>query len=500
MKNNLAVAMGRVSTLAQREKGLSLGDQEAIFRQYANRLGHTIDRLFSFNESASVSQERTNFHEVIRYIKSHDIGHLYIENTTRLSRDIVDMQYIKDLYENHDVTFHFIQENYTLNKNLEGASKWFLFLNLMHGEIMIDSLRKKVKDTMIRKVERGEWPMRPIYGYDIKDKKLVVNERASKYVGQMFRMRADGASLREIADWLNKSKIRASRGVKWGFQSVEKILTQVGYIGKVKWKDMIYDGQHQPIITAALFEKVKKTFTQSTRKNVQNGHLFSGMIRLPSGRLFSPEVQKGRVYYSAYHDDRQRTWLSEEKALGLISPHIAAMHWKSDFGEFVRETARAMVALNHNKGSRLIASKEHEMTLLRGKAVQVYDDKLDGTITKEIYLIKAGEIQARQAELEKELRGLRTDDSKFIEKLDEIVEQFERLPVTYADADNTGKAQILRDLCTGFVYDGDKITIKYKDTFAVFINSKIDSLKRARVRDSSKVRPFVDEFRTLLAA
>jgi hypothetical protein len=206
------------------------------------------------------------------------------------------------------------------------------------------------------------------------------------------------------------------------------------------------------------------------------------------------------VYYSAYHDDRKRTWLSEEKAFDLISPQIAAMHWKSDFGEFVRETARDMIAMNQNTGTRLIAAKVRELSALRAKSVQVYDDKLEGIITKEVYLIKSGEIQARQAEIEKELRSLRTDDRTFIGKLDEMVEAFETLPIDYAEADTVGKAQILRDLCTGFVYDGEKITIKYKDTFAVWINSKVDNLKRARVRDSSKIRPLIDEFRTLLAA
>jgi hypothetical protein len=156
--------------------------------------------------------------------------------------------------------------------------------------------------------------------------------------------------------------------------------------------------------------------------------------------------------------------------------------------------------IQRSTGNKLISMRERELSLLRGHALQMYDDKLDGTITKEIYLQKAAEIQARQAKIESELRSLRTDDNIFLGQLDKTIETFERLPIIYASSDNAGKADILRDLCTGIVYDGEKITIRYKPTFGVFINTKFDNLKRARVRDSSKVRPSIDEFRTLLAA
>lgn len=500
MKNDLAVAMGRVSTNVQRMEGSSLTDQDITFRNYANKLGHAIVHGFSFNESASTSQKRTRFQEVIAYVKANDIGHLYVENTTRLSRDTVDLQYIKDLYENHDLTFHFISENYTLNKNLDGASKMFLIMRLMQGEMMIDDLRRKMRDSMLKKVERGEWPGRSPYGYKFENKALIVDDTRAQHVKKLFARRAEGATLRELADELNNLKARPPRGTKWHFQSVEGILTQVAYNSQIDWKGLIYPAKHPRLVPPALFESVKKSFATTSRKNVANGQLLSGFIRNPEGRLFTPEVQKGNVYYSAPTPERKRVWLSEAKAFDLINPQIMAMHWTSEFGEFVKDTARDMVARNKSDSDQMIWRREKELSELRGKALQVYDDKLDGTITKEMYQIKSAEIQSRQVVLEQELRGLRSDDRMFLKNVEQITDTFENLPITYAKSDNVGKSQILRDLCTGFLYDGANLRPQFKQTFAVFINTKVDKLKRARVRYSSSMRPLLDAYRTLLAA
>lgn len=491
--------MGRVSTALQRQEGLSLMDQDANFNTYANKNGHTIVQKFSFNESAGVSQKRSKFQEVISYIKANGIGNFYVENTTRLSRDMVDFQYIKDLYENHDVTFHFITENYTLNKNLEGASKMFLILRLMQGEMMIDDLKKKVKDTMLKKVERGEWSGRAPYGFKLIDKKLTIDEPKAAHVRRIFTARSEGATLREITDSLNKKRVQAPRGVKWHHQEIEKMLKQVAYVGQINWKGVIHKAGHTPIIGAPMFEKVQKTFAQTSRKNVKNAQLLSGMVRNPQGRLFTPEMQKGHVYYSA-PGETKRVWLSEAKAFELIAPHIANMHWTSDFGNYVRETARDMVNMQATNSDKMIWVRKKELTELQAKARRVYDDRLDGIITRDLYQIKAAEIQARQVQIEQELNGLYADDRLFLQRLEQMTTYFETIPKDYAESENVGKAMILKDLCKGMVYDGETITLQYHDTFAVFINSKVDKLKRARVRDSSTMRRVLAEYRTLLAA
>ena len=30
------------------------------------------------------------------------------------------------------------------------------------------------------------------------------------------------------------------------------------YIGKIKWRDVVYDGQHDPIVSEVLFEKARE--------------------------------------------------------------------------------------------------------------------------------------------------------------------------------------------------------------------------------------------------
>ena len=133
------------------------------------------------------------------------------------------------------------------------------------------NLAEEVKRGMIEKVSRGEPVSIPAFGYDIKDKQYVPNPETAPIVTSIFDDFLNGCGTREIAGRLNALAVRTSRGGLWENRTVEYILRNPVYIGKIRWNPagrtrrdydqpsvMLIDGHHEPIIAQATFNAVQK--------------------------------------------------------------------------------------------------------------------------------------------------------------------------------------------------------------------------------------------------
>ncbi len=65
------VALARVSSREQEREGFSLEVQEDALRHYAKLQDGEIVRFFRIAETASKSDERKTFKELVRYAKKH---------------------------------------------------------------------------------------------------------------------------------------------------------------------------------------------------------------------------------------------------------------------------------------------------------------------------------------------------------------------------------------------------------------------------------------------
>ncbi len=148
------------------------------------------------------------------------------------------------------------------------------------------NLAEEVKRGMIEKVSRGEPVSIPAFGYDIKDKNYVPNPETAPIVASIFDDFLNGCGTREIAGRLNALAIRTSRGGLWENRTVEYILRNPVYIGKIRWNPagrtrrdydqpsvMLIDGHHEPIIAQATFnaaqeklDEIKALYGRSTAK------------------------------------------------------------------------------------------------------------------------------------------------------------------------------------------------------------------------------------------
>jgi len=131
---------------------------------------------------------------------------------------------------------HSVSENLDLSS---AAGRMFYNILGTFAQFFREQLSENVKMGNERAVREGKWLNRAKTGYDSVDGELVPNEEAPR-VREIFRLRADGKSYREIE---NRTGIR--------YSTVSSILASRLYLGEVTLKGSWYRGRHEALVTEA---------------------------------------------------------------------------------------------------------------------------------------------------------------------------------------------------------------------------------------------------------
>jgi site-specific DNA recombinase len=176
---------------------------------------------------------------------------------------------------------------------------------------------ERIRDKIAASKKKGMWMggYAPV-GYNIADKKLVIDPESAPLVQMLFeRYHALGcvsALKRELGREGITSRVwSSSTGLQHGGASFSrgilyKILRNPVYIGQISHKGITYDGQHEAIISSELWEKVQAQLMGNGarsrgRTSVPMAELLKGKIYDPDGRPYSPTyTSKGNRRYRYY--------------------------------------------------------------------------------------------------------------------------------------------------------------------------------------------------------
>lgn len=110
----------------------------------------------------------------------------------------------------------------------------------------LENRGKIQKKGMEKKAMQGSLMSRVPFGYKFEGKKLIPAENF-KEIEEIFELFLnEKISLRKIAE-----------KHKFSVNGLKKILKNFTYIGKVKFNNQIYNGNHEPIISSTLFNHVQ---------------------------------------------------------------------------------------------------------------------------------------------------------------------------------------------------------------------------------------------------
>ncbi|MFZ1075188.1 MAG: recombinase family protein, partial [Minisyncoccia bacterium] len=258
----------RKSSESDDRQALSIESQESEMLKIVEKFGLSVVVLLKESKSAK-QPDRPVFNQMIKMIEAGKADAILCWKLDRLARNPIDGGKIAWLLQKGIISnIKTSEKDYFPSDNVLLMAVEFG----MSNQYVID-LSSNVKRGMKTKLEKGDYPNRPPVGYmnDKLNKKIVINPERSKYIVRVFELYATGGyGFKDI------SKILFSEGFKTGGNGkipqscIQRILSNSFYHGVMECKGKLYNGNHTPIISKALFDTAQEVMEKRKHPHAKN--------------------------------------------------------------------------------------------------------------------------------------------------------------------------------------------------------------------------------------
>jgi site-specific DNA recombinase len=238
--------------------------------------------------------DRPALKRLLADVKAKRVDCVVVYKVDRLSRSLLDFAGIIGLLDQHGVSFVSVTQQFNTHTSL---GRLTLNILLSFAQFEREIISERTRDKVFAARRKGKWTGGyPVLGYDVAAAggKLNLNQEEALQVRSIFRIFArTGTLIETLAEmrrrgigtksWTTrKGSIHA--GKPFTRHTLEYLLSNEIYIGKVRLKGELHHGEHPPIIDAPLWREVQKRLTAGKRsQRDQPGQPHDAVLR---GLLF----------------------------------------------------------------------------------------------------------------------------------------------------------------------------------------------------------------------
>jgi site-specific DNA recombinase len=294
--------------------------------------------------------ERPALKRLMEHIEARRIDVVVVYKIDRLSRALMDFAKLVEVFERNSVTFVSVTQHFNTTNSM---GRLTLNVLLSFAQFERELTGERIRDKFAASRRKGMWMggWAPL-GYDIRDRKLVINAEEAAHVRFIFQQFARLRSVTQLIPILAAEGIKAKSGkpVEKGY--LYRIISNRVYIGEAVHKGTSYPGEHRAIIDRPLWERVQSILKESPRKRAAHSRartpaLLKGLIFGPGGTAMTPtHTRRNGKLYRYYIDmdvlkrgappgpvsrisagDVERTMIDQLRAI-VRTPEIVLRTWR----------------------------------------------------------------------------------------------------------------------------------------------------------------------------
>jgi len=255
--------------------------------------------------------ERPALKRLLADIEAGQIDAVVVYKVDRLTRALSDFAKLVDIFDRRGVSFVSITQQFNTTTSM---GRLTLNVLLSFAQFEREVIGERVRDKIAASKKKGMWMggMPPL-GYDVKERKLVVNDAEARTVGDIYRRYLALKSVRVLADDLAAAGIRSKRrvrpdGTEYGGQKLSRgalylMLQNQIYRGEITHKGHSYSGDHPTIIERPLWDEVQAVLAanrieRTTGAGTRHPSLLTGLLFDDKGDRLTPtySTKKGTRY------------------------------------------------------------------------------------------------------------------------------------------------------------------------------------------------------------
>jgi site-specific DNA recombinase len=245
--------------------------------------------------------ERPALKRLLADIEEGHVDVAVVYKIDRLSRSLMDFSRLVEVFDRRNVTFVSVTQSFNTTTSMGRLTlNVLLSFAQFEREVIGERIRDKVAASRRKGMWMGGWA--PL-GYEVRERKLVVNEEDAKLVRSIFQRFLKTGSATILARQLIQEGVRNKYGKLIDKGMLYKLLNNPVYIGQAVHKGASYPGEHVAIVDRKVWDKVQAQFRINPRKRAatarsQTPAILKGLIFGPGDVAMSPSHTRknGRLY------------------------------------------------------------------------------------------------------------------------------------------------------------------------------------------------------------
>jgi site-specific DNA recombinase len=263
------------------------------------------------------NMDRPALKRLLADIDAGKVDCVVVYKVDRLSRSLLDFARMLEAFDRHRVSFVAVTQQIN-----SGTSMGRLMLNVLlsFAQFEREIIGERTRDKIAATRRKGKWSGgRPLLGFDVDPggRRLAVNEAEAERVRAIFALFLEHAALppvvRELErrGWANKRwRTKSGRecgGAPFTQAGLRRLLSNVLYVGQVRYKDELHDGEQPALVDPAVFRRARELLHGRGRRDGPPARnpvtpLLRGLLRCaPCGCAMTPaHSAKGVRRYRYY--------------------------------------------------------------------------------------------------------------------------------------------------------------------------------------------------------
>jgi DNA invertase Pin-like site-specific DNA recombinase len=286
---------------------------------------------------SGATMERPAFQRLLSDVGAGQINIVVVYKVDRLTRSLSDFAKIVDIFDRHAVSFVSVTQQFNTTSSM---GRLTLNILLSFAQFEREVTGERIRDKIAASKKKGMWMGGlPSLGYDVKERKLIVNTPEAETVRHIFRRYTELKSVRELKQDLDAagivSKVRKASdgspygGLPLGRGAIYQMLQNRIYRGEIVHKGKSYPGEHDAIIDEPLWNNVQAILTENRveRASGKAGNvssLLTGVLfDAHDGRMSPTHANKKGTRYRYYISRSLLDGSTRPKAEGQRIPAVA---------------------------------------------------------------------------------------------------------------------------------------------------------------------------------
>jgi site-specific DNA recombinase len=371
-----------IYTRKSSEEGLeqefnSLDAQREACEAYVTSQRHegwsTLPALYDDGAYSGGTMERPALRRILDDIRARKIDVVVVYKVDRLTRSLADFAKIVEVFDAHGVSFVSVTQAFNTTSSM---GRLTLNVLLSFAQFEREVTGERIRDKIAASKKKGMWMGGlPSLGYDVKDRKLVVNEAEASTVRHIYQRYLAIGNVRDLQAELKEAGVvskarRAADGSPYGAQRLSRgalylMLKNPIYRGQIVHKGKAFSGEHAAIIEETLWSPVQRHL-EDNRIERRNGperkepSLLTGILFDAHGHTMTPT-------HSVKEGTRYRYYISHHLIVGADSDkadgqRIPASNLEALVIDRVRALLADAVAISHAmSAAKLSASAQRKL-------------------------------------------------------------------------------------------------------------------------------------------